>query len=143
MAVREPDGYHGKVQETMWGTWPTFESWNWHGWEGQPIEVEVVSTLPEVVLQLDGQEIGRKKVGRDTEYKAVFRIEYHPGRLVAIGYDASGNAYKSNEIATAGAPAEIRHYSYSRAQQPDRPHLKYPQSRPSALPAPERLDCPD
>lgn len=108
MAVREPDGYHGKVQETMWGTWPTFESWNWHGWEGQPIEVEVVSTLPEVVLQLDGQEIGRKKVGRDTEYKAVFRIEYHPGRLVAIGYDASGNAYKSNEIATAGAPAEIR-----------------------------------
>lgn len=108
MAVREPDGYHGKVQETMWGTWPTFESWNWHGWEGQPIEVEVVSTLPEVVLQLDGQEIGRKKVGRDTEYKAVFRIEYHPGRLVAIGYDASGNDYKSNEIATAGAPAEIR-----------------------------------
>lgn len=108
MAVREPDGYHGKVQETMWGTWPTFESWSWHGWEGQPIEVEVVSTLPEVVLQLDGQEIGRKKVGRDTEYKAVFRIEYHPGRLVAIGYDASGNAYKSNEIATAGAPAEIR-----------------------------------
>lgn len=108
MAVREPDGYHGKVQKTMWGTWPTFESWNWHGWEGQPIEVEVVSTLPEVVLQLDGQEIGRKKVGRDTEYKAVFRIEYHPGRLVAIGYDASGNAYKSNEIATAGAPAEIR-----------------------------------
>lgn len=108
MAVREPDGYRGKVQETMWGTWPTFESWNWRGWEGRPIEVEVVSTLPEVILQLDGQEIGRKKVGRDTEYKAVFPIEYHPGRLIAIGYDATGNAYKSNEIATAGAPAEIR-----------------------------------
>lgn len=29
MAVREPDGYNGQVKTTLWGTWPTFESWTW------------------------------------------------------------------------------------------------------------------
>lgn len=29
IGVREPDGYKGKVQTIQWGTWPTFESWNW------------------------------------------------------------------------------------------------------------------
>ena len=38
LAVREPDGYHGKVKTSMWSTWPTQESWTWPGWEGKPIE---------------------------------------------------------------------------------------------------------
>ena len=108
MAVREPDGYNGHVQETMWGTWPTFESWNWRGWEDRPIEVEVICTLPEVALLLDGKEVGRKKVGRETDFKAVFPIAYRSGTLVAVGYDEAGNPFRSNEIATAGVPAEIR-----------------------------------
>lgn len=28
MAVREPDGYHGRIKETLWSVWPTWESWN-------------------------------------------------------------------------------------------------------------------
>ena len=26
MAVREPDGYHGRIKETLWSVWPTWES---------------------------------------------------------------------------------------------------------------------
>ena len=46
IAVREPDGYKGKINTTLWGTWPTFESWNWPGHEGKEIEVEVYSHYP-------------------------------------------------------------------------------------------------
>ena len=50
MAVREPNGYKGNIRETMWGTYPTKESWNWKGHEGKPIEVEIVSNYPAVEL---------------------------------------------------------------------------------------------
>ena len=42
IAVKEPDGYHGKIHQTAWSVWPTWSSWNWPGWEGKPIDVEVV-----------------------------------------------------------------------------------------------------
>ena len=59
MAVREPDGYHGKVKTSMWSTWPTTDSWNWPGWEGKPIEVEVYTREPKVSLYLNDQRLVR------------------------------------------------------------------------------------
>lgn len=102
MAVREPDGYHGKIHETMWSVWPTWESWNWPGWEGKTIDVEVYTKLPEVSLYLNDKLLDTQKVGRDTEFKAVFRIPYQPGELRAV---AEG---RSVSLTTAGQPARIR-----------------------------------
>ena len=63
--------------------WPTWESWNWPGWEGKPIDVEVYTKAPEVKLYLNNQLIGTKSVSRETEYKAVFTVPYAPGTLRA------------------------------------------------------------
>ena len=113
MAVREPDGYHGKINMTAWSVWPTWESWNWNGgrdpkgatvpsWEGKPVEVEVYTKAPEVTLYLNDKEIGRKKVDRSTEFKAVFSVPYEPGTLRAEAGD------KSVKLSTAGEPARLR-----------------------------------
>ena len=113
IAVKEPDGYHGKIHQTAWSVWPTWESWNWEGnrdpkgaivpsWEGKPIEVEVYTKAPEVKLFLNDKLIDTKVVGRDTEYKAIFTLPYEPGTIRA---EAGG---KSVALNTAGKPARLR-----------------------------------
>ena len=82
MAVREPEGYNGQVKTTLWGTWPTFESWTWPGHEGKNIEVEVYSRNPKVSLYLNDQLIEEKET---SECKAVFTLPYQPGTLRAEG----------------------------------------------------------
>ena len=102
MAVKEPDGYHGKIHETAWSVWPTWESWNWPSWEGKPIDVEVYTKAPEVTLYLNDKPIGTKAVSQTTEYKAVFTVPYEAGILRA---EADG---KSATLSTAGEPARLR-----------------------------------
>ena len=102
MAVREPNGYNGEIRETSWSVWPTWESWTWRGWEGKPVEVEVYTKQPEVSLYLNGKLLETKKVSRETEFKAVFTVNYTPGILRA---EAGG---KSVTLATAGEPAKLR-----------------------------------
>ena len=117
MAVREPDGYHGKIHTTAWSVWPTWESWTWPGWEGKNIDVEVYTKEPEVTLYLNDQEVGRKAVNRSTEYKAVFTIPYQPGTLRAkvssnsprFGKGAGGEAI----LETASAPAKLRLHTWT------------------------------
>ena len=111
MAVKEPNGYHGEIHTTMWSVWPTWESWTWPGWEGKPIEVEVYTKAPEVKLYLNDKLIGTKQVSRETEYKAVFTVNYEPGTLRAVasgsplfGRGAGGEA----TLQTAGEPARLR-----------------------------------
>ena len=102
MAVREPDGYHGKIKTTAWSVWPMWESWTWPGWEGKPVEVEVYTKAKEVSLYLNDELIGTKEVSEDTEYKAVFSVPYKAGTL-----RATTNREKV-ELKTAGSPARLR-----------------------------------
>ena len=102
IAVKEPDGYHGKIHQTAWSVWPTWSSWNWPGWEGKPIDVEVYTKAKEVKLYLNDQLIGTKAVSEDTEYKAVFTVPYEPGVLRAA---ASG---RGTLLWTKGEPARLR-----------------------------------
>lgn len=83
MAVREPDGYKGKIHLTAWSVWPAWESWNWKGWEGKDIQVEVYTKHPTVTLYLNGNAIATQNVSRATQYKATFTIPYQPGTLTA------------------------------------------------------------
>lgn len=99
IAVREPDGYRGKVKTSMWSTWPTQRSWTWPGWEGKPIEVEVYSRQPKVSLYLNGLLVGTQET---KEMKATFRLNYQPGTLRA----EAGS--ERSELQTAGKPAAIR-----------------------------------
>lgn len=104
IAVSEPDGYNGKVRTTQWSTWPTFESWNWQGHEGKPIDVEVYSRYPEVRLYLDGRLIGDKGT---SEMKAKFTLDYAPGKLVAEGIE-DGKVMETFTLETAGEVNDLR-----------------------------------
>lgn len=109
MAVREPDGYHGKIKETQWGTYPTWESWNWTGHEGKPIEVEVLSHFDKVRLYLNGNLVGEKPTTRKEGFRAVFTLPYEAGELVARGVLSDGSeSAESVAIATAGEPYALR-----------------------------------
>lgn len=104
LAVREPDGYKGRIKETMWGTWPTTESWNWPGWEGRPIDVEVYARQQTVRLYLKPEGGEERLVGEQPtrQMKATFTLPYQPGRLRAE--TTAGETV----LRTAGAPAAIR-----------------------------------
>ncbi len=109
LAVKEPNGYYGDIKTTMWSVWPTWESWNWPGWEGKPIEVEVYTKAPEVKLYLNDKLIGIKKVNRDTEYKAIFTVNYEPGTLRAeVSTPLPHREGLGESLCTAGEPARLR-----------------------------------
>lgn len=108
MAVREPDGYNGKIKETLWGTAPTWESWNWAGHEGKPVTVEIVSNYPQVALYLNDKLIGRKPTGRQQKFIAEFEIPYAPGTLKAEALDLSGKVRGTATLSTAGESVAVR-----------------------------------
>ena len=103
MAVKEPDGYRGKIRETAWSVWPTWESWSWTGWEGKPVEVEVYTKDSQVKLFLNDRLVGIKDVSRSTAFKAVFQVAYEAGEL-----RAETNQGRRLTLSTAGAPARLR-----------------------------------
>ncbi len=104
IAVREPNRYVGDIRTTLWGTWPTFESWNWPGHEGKDIEVEVYSHYPVVRLYLNGQPVEEKNTD---EMKAVFTLPYQPGTLMAEGIE-NGVVKETKTLQTAASAASIR-----------------------------------
>lgn len=108
MAVREPDGYYGKIRETLWSVWPTWESWNWPGHEGKNIEVEIYSRYPKVRLYLNDQLVAERPTERAQEFKAVIPVAYTPGTLTVAGVDANGREVEKQVLKSARKPAKIR-----------------------------------
>ena len=104
LAVREPDGYKGKVKTTMWGTWPTFECWNWPGHEGKDIDVEVYSRYPKVRLYLNDQLVAEQET---KDCKATFTLPYQSGTLRAEAV-ADGQTQTSVTLQTAGEAKTLR-----------------------------------
>ncbi|MCF0179903.1 MAG: glycoside hydrolase family 2 protein, partial [Bacteroidales bacterium] len=117
IAVREPDGYFGKIRQTAWSVYPTWDSWNWEGWEGKPVEVEVYSKYPAVRLSLNDKIIGEQATTEENGFVAVFKVPYKPGILKAEGVGPAPitpllcNSALCDSVATlstAGKPFTIR-----------------------------------
>jgi beta-galactosidase len=79
--------------------------WNWHGKEGQDIDVRCLSNCEEVELFLNDQSLGRKKMDANSELR--WSVKYAPGTLTAKGYKA-GQVIAQDQVETTGAPAKIR-----------------------------------
>lgn len=109
MYVKEPEGYYGSINESMWGTYPSWESWTWPGHEGKPIEIGVITKFPAVRLYVNGSEYDTKKVSRDTQYKATFSVPYGPGNIKAVALNEDGDETEYLSIMeTAGDPEAVR-----------------------------------
>ena len=107
IAVREPEPKPLEIKETWWSVWPTWESWNWPGFEGKTIQVEVYSKYPQVRLYLDNTLIGERATTREQEYKATFDVPYSPGILQAVAV-VNGKEVESTALQTAGDAATIK-----------------------------------
>ncbi|SEP68147.1 beta-galactosidase [Streptomyces sp. yr375] len=86
LAVRRPE-HHGKtVAPSPWAWSDTVADWNWPGFEGAPITVEVYGDADEVELLVNGTSFGRRPVGADHRFRTAYEITYVPGELVAVAY---------------------------------------------------------
>jgi beta-galactosidase len=107
MAVREPNPVNGKIKETSWSVWPTWESWSWPGYEGKDIQVEVYSKYPKVRLYLNKKLIGEQATKEEQQFKATFTIPYEPGLLKAVGV-ADNKELETTILQTSGNAAKIK-----------------------------------
>lgn len=105
IAVRPPVTPGKKEVVNGWGWTDELVSWNWPGWEGQPMRVNVYSRSSKVRLYQDNILIGEKETDPKT-YTATFEVSYRPGELRAV------NVYKKETasviLKTAGEPFAIR-----------------------------------
>jgi hypothetical protein len=102
IAVGRPDDFGREVVSTPWAWSDTIGSWSWDGHEGEPVSVEVYSAAQEVELLLNGEAIGREPAGAVHRYRAMFTVDYRPGTLVAVGYDAGVEAGRFQLVSAAG-----------------------------------------
>lgn len=97
-------------KKETWSKWEwqdVVASWNWEGYEGKMLSVEVYSSCREAELFINGRSLGKKKTDRSTRYIAKWDVPYTPGVLSAKGYD--GNAETaSSELKTADKPVKIK-----------------------------------
>lgn len=82
-----------------WGFYDCEPSWCFEGWEGKPTVVYVFADCDEVVLEINGQEIGRQSRTENGIYR--FDAEYQPGKIVAHTY-RGGKPQASSMLVTEG-----------------------------------------
>jgi len=114
--VRQPEGTEDLPDRHLypitpphldWSLDDVHPSWSWPGEEGKTLEVVVYSEFPEVELFLNGRSLGRKGVGRESEYKTSYQVPYRPGQLLAVGY-RDGREAGRWALTTAGPPVSAR-----------------------------------
>lgn len=96
-------------KKEVWSKWEwqdVVASWNWKGFEGQLLKVEVYSSFDQVELFLNETSLGKKKTNRETRWIANWDVAYQPGILRAVGYKDTGET-SSCELKTADVPQKI------------------------------------
>jgi beta-galactosidase len=79
-------------ERQAWSRWhwsDAVNDWNWKGYEGRNIQVNIYSSCDQAELFLNGRSLGRKTTNRSTRFIATWELPYEPGTLKAIGYTGS------------------------------------------------------
>lgn len=124
MFVHEPipDGLH---EVLSWWAWPKeYDSWNWQGLEGKPLQVSVYTRCDKVRLELNGEVIREQPVSEGTKLTARFQVPYQAGELKAIGMK-DGKPIAETVLVTTGPPAAIRLTADRESIRADRNDLSY------------------
>lgn len=100
IAVQLPQHYGEPQSTTQWSMSDAVRSWNWNGYEGKPVKVEVYAAADEVELLINGQSVERKKVGETKKYITIFDTTYRAGKVEVIAY-SDGKECGRDEILTA------------------------------------------
>lgn len=107
IAVHPPQHYGKAPMMTPW-SWPdVLPTWDWPGYEGKPVKIDVYCIDSEVELFLNGHSLGRKLAGKEQKYLASFDAVYQPGELVAVSYE-NGKEKARKVLKTPGKPVCLR-----------------------------------
>lgn len=79
-------------------------SWAWQGCDGSKTTVEVYSAAAQVELILNGRSCGKK---RPKLCKASFAVQYAPGTLEAVAYDAAVCETGRSKLVSCTGPVHI------------------------------------
>lgn len=116
IAVCPPKHYGQKRMMGQWGFTDGIHSWDWAGFEGKPIHVEVYAPTGKVALYINGRLVGECQTGDSRPFEAVFDTVYEPGEVRAVYTDADGKEF-TDEIRTTGNGSEVRLFTkYSKIQ---------------------------
>jgi beta-galactosidase len=107
LGVRQPAPEGREVRVTRWGVFPVFESWNWPGMEGKPLDVEIYSRAETVRLYLNDKPIAQQHTTRAERFKANFTVPYAPGVLKVVALQG-GKPVAEAALRTVGEPVQIR-----------------------------------
>lgn len=123
MAVRPPVAQGKKEVVNGWGWTDELLSWNWSGYEGELMRVNVYSRSPKVRLYQDNILVGEQEVDSEN-YTASFNVTYKPGTLRAVNV-TRGKELSSTTLKTVGEPASIRLTADRDKVKADRNDLSY------------------
>jgi beta-galactosidase len=87
IVVQNPRFFGQTLLRTPWVLSDASASWNWPGYEGQKVIVEVYSPGDEVELFKNGKSLGKLPAGKARGYRAFFETTYDRGSLEAVTYE--------------------------------------------------------
>ncbi|GAB1415760.1 beta-galactosidase GalB [Paludibacter sp.] len=123
MAVRRPVTSGKRELVNGWGWTDELLSWNWKGWEEQPMRVNVYSRSPKVRLYLNDKFIGEKETHPEN-YTATFEVPYEAGELKAVNVKGKKET-ASCLLKTTGTPTAIRLTADRKQIRADKNDLSY------------------
>jgi beta-galactosidase len=91
---------------SRWNWQDVVADWNWDGYEGKPMMVEVYSAFDSVELFLNEKLIGVKSTNCDNEFIARWEVPYAQGSLIAIGFK-DGKRIEHAKLNTSASLSKI------------------------------------
>ncbi|MGQ9621145.1 MAG: glycoside hydrolase family 2 TIM barrel-domain containing protein [Bacteroidales bacterium] len=114
----------GKAKWSKWEWHDVVASWNWEGYEGQPLTVVVYSNCDEIELFINSKSLGKKISGPENKFITPWEVPYEEGTLLAKGSSKDRETVIS-ELKTAGKPVRIELTADRSEIKADRQDLSY------------------
>jgi beta-galactosidase len=105
IASEDPAHYGEKQSPTKWGWSDAKRCWNYKGFDGKPIVIEVYSDAEEVELYLNDRLIGKE---RPDHCKALFTASFETGELRAVNI-RGGQKAEEDRLISASYDVHLEH----------------------------------
>ncbi|WP_433676930.1 glycoside hydrolase family 2 TIM barrel-domain containing protein [Microbacterium gorillae] len=107
ITVRPLDRAGQPYVRSAWRVTDAVESWSWRGSEGKRAEITVYSTADEIELVVGDRSIGRRRAGRNTEFRFSFTTQWESGTVRAIAY-RDGTEVSRSELSSASDDVSVQ-----------------------------------
>ena len=107
LAVQPPQHHGQEHHMTSWSMTNAVRSWNWSGYEGKPVTVEVYTDAEEAALYVNGEFLEKKAAGQEKKARVLFETVYTPGILEVAVYQ-DGTETGRDRIVTADSSVKLQ-----------------------------------